>query len=159
TFNVHDAEIRGGGKLGFIPAPNRLELPFTHGFLDRIGITPDAPQALSLAAHGIATGRSRVSITSTFAGTMGGPRAPPPGIDMSVRGEDAAEALQAILGPRGVTVGGRGATASARIHGPFKSVQLEAEAHGLDVGAHGFQVRELGFRASAEPNAKRFRLE
>ena len=164
TFEVKDADVRGGGRLRILGQKNGFALPIERGRLQRVATTAEDPDNIHLEASGVVTGRSRTSGGGVFTGIYGiSPASKHQGIDFDVHIENAADAVNAIVVNRwlGRTVRVGGDAADLRLHfsQPFDAIAIDARARGFDVAAHDFDARDLGFHLETEPQAGRFRVE
>src|SRR5262249_54970173 len=134
------------------------------GRLDRVATTTDAPDSIRLEASRVANGAGRVSGAGVFTGIYGlTPASKQPGIDLRVLMADAADTINAIVARRGLgerlKVGGAGAEVRLHLTQPFDRIAIAAEARGIDLTSGEIEARQLGLRATAEPNARRVHLE
>ena len=164
TWEVKDADVRGGARLRILGEKTGVVLPIDRGRLDRVATTADAPDSIRLEASGVATGASRASCAGVFTGVYGiSPDSKHSGIDLDVVVDDAADALNAIAAQRGlakrVHAGGRGAHLRMHFSQPFDRVAIDARAQGLDVAGFGVDARKVGFHLTTEPIAGLFHLE
>jgi hypothetical protein len=164
TFEVKDADVRGGGRLRILGPKNGFVLPLERGRLQRVATTAEDPDNIHLEASGVVTGRSRTSGAGVFTGIYGiSPASKHQGIDFDAHIENAADAVNAIVTNRwlGRTVRVGGDAADLRVHfgQPFDAIAIDARARGFDVAGHDFEARDLGFHLETEPQAGRFRVE
>ena len=164
TWEVTDAEFRSGGRLRILGEKAGLALPFERGRIDRVATNAEDPDNIHLTASGIATGASRTSGKGVFTGIYGiTPASKHSGIDLDVRIENAANAVNAMAANRGlarsVHVGGTGADVHLHLSQPFDRISLDGRARGFDISAYGLDARNLGGHVVAEPQAGRVRVD
>ena len=104
TFEVQDADVRGGGRAARSWAKRAASCCRSSAArLDCVATTADARDDIRLDASGIVTGRSRTSGGGVFTGVYGlTPASTKPGIELEARVEDAADATARSLGRRGL---------------------------------------------------------
>ncbi|HET6146686.1 MAG TPA: hypothetical protein VFH68_04085 [Polyangia bacterium] len=176
TFEVADADLRGGGLLRVLGGQARSELPFSSGRIDRVATTAARPDRLELAASGVATGAARLTLNAWFGGVYGGSGDRAHGskagagaghggaIELHAHFTDAADAVRAVLarrfraGAAPVTVAGPGAVLDLGVLGPFDQVRVESSLRGFDLGARGLSFAGVAGTLTVEPAAGRARL-
>jgi hypothetical protein len=163
TFEVKDADARGGGRLRILGAKSGIVLPIDRGRIDRVATTADDPDSIRLDASGVAVGQSRIKGKGRFTGIYGiTPASKHSGIDYEAHVDDAADALNAIAAHRGLgkrlRVGGKAAQVHLRFAQPFDRIAIEVEAGGLDFTSPEIDARDIGFHLTTEPLAGLFRL-
>ncbi len=165
TFEVTDADLRGGGLLRVLNGRARVELPFSAGRIARVATTAAAPDALQIQASDVATGRSRLALAGSFTGIYGASRPrQPAGIDLHARVTDAADAARAVWARRsppilaGVSVAGRGADLQLTFTGPLDRPTISAAARGFDLGLRDLAFNGVGFDLTVQPATARARV-
>jgi hypothetical protein len=164
TWEVADADVRGGARLRILGEKTGVVVPFDRGRLDRVATTAEAPDSIQLVASDVATGVSRSSCTGVFTGVYGiSPASKHSGIALDVAIDDAADALNAIAAQRGlkdrVRVGGHHGQVRLRFTQPFDRIAIDARAQGLDLAGFGLDARKVGFHVATEPIAGLFHLD
>jgi len=146
TFTVLDAAPREGGSVSVLDGRWRTTLPFSSAQIARIAATAAAPDAITLDAPRIITGRSTTALRGSFTGVLPAPGpARRPGIALTVTMDDGADAIEAVAAARGWTpglvIGGAHATLAMSFAGSLSEPRLEVQAAGFDVGYGGTQAR------------------
>jgi hypothetical protein len=164
TFEVTDADARGGGRLRILGEKSGIVLPIDRGRIDRVATTADDPDSIRLDASGVAVGRSRIAGTGRFTGIYGlTPASKQSGIDYEARIDNAADAINAIAAHRGLKdrlrAGGGAAQVRLRFAEPFDRIAIEAEARDLDVVSREIAARDVDFHLTTAPMAGRVRLD
>ena len=165
TWEVTDAEFRSGGRLRILEEKAGIVLPFERGRIDRVATDAEDPDNIHLTASGIATGASRTSGKGVFTGIYGiTPASKHSGIDLDVRIENAANAVNAIAANRGlassVHVGGTGADVHLHLSQPFDCISTRRP--GARVRHQRVRVSTpatSAFHVAAEPQAGRVRVD
>ena len=169
TFEVTDADLRGGGVLRVLNGRARVELPFSAGRIARVATTAAAPDALQIQASDVATGRSRLALAGSFTGIYGASRPrQPAGIELHVGVTDAADAVRAVWTrrshatspaiPGGLSVAGRGAALQLTFAGPLDRPTISAAARGFDLGLRDLAFNGVGFDLTVQPATARARV-
>jgi len=154
TWEVKDADVRGGGRLRILGEKMGIVLPYERGRLDRVATDADDPDSIHLTANGVVTGASRTSGSGVFTGIYGiSPASKHSGIEFDAHIENAADAANAVAANRvaanrGVMhharVGGKAADLRLHFSQPFDRVAIDARARGFDVSAEDLEARDIG---------------
>jgi len=164
TWEVKDADVRGGGRLRILGEKSGIVLPYERGRLDRVATDAADPDNIHLTANGVVTGASRTSGSGVFTGIYGiSPASKHSGIEFDAHIENAADAVNAIAANRGlgrrVHVGGKAADLRLHFSQPFDRVAIDARARGFDVSADDIEARDVGAHVAAEPIQGRVRVD
>ncbi len=164
TFEVKDADARGGGRLRILGEKSGIVLPMDGGRIDRVATTTDDPDSIRLDVSGVAVGQSRIKGNGRFTGIYGiTPASKHSGIDYEAHIANAADALNAIAKHRGLAgrmrAGGKAAQVRLRFAQPFDWIAIEAEASGLDFASRELNARDIGFHLTTKPLSGQFSLD
>ncbi len=157
TFEVKDADVRGGGRLRILGEKSGVVLPFERGRIDRVATTADAPDNVRLDASDVATGGSRTSGSGVFTGIYGvSPASKQPGHrsrgahrDRRGRGERDRRAPRPRESACTWAASARTCASASRIRSTGSRSTRRRAASTSRAGR--FDVRKLGFHVAAQP--------
>jgi hypothetical protein len=164
TWEVKNADVRGGGRLRILGAKSGIVLPYERARLERVATDAADRDNIHLTASGVVTGASRTSGSGVFTGIYGlMPESKHSGIEFDAHIENAADAVNAVAASHGlgrhVRVGGKAADLRMHFSQPFERVAIDARARGFDVSADDIDARDVGFHVAAEPVQGRVRVD
>ena len=168
-FQVHHADIRGGGTLRILAGARALELPFSNARLEHAGSVSStaggAPDSIAVRASNVVTGRSAMALDGTFFALYGqSPSAPtaPPNVELRAQITRPADALGAVLrghAPDELQVTDTPpALLTAAFRGPLVAVAIQVVAQGVGTSYRGLEARDITLAGDAEPAAGKLRV-
>ncbi len=156
-FDAGPVLAAGGGWLRIL---DDNVLPFDRVVINRVATTQEWSDDIFLDLAGADTGRSKLTGKGFFTGIYGEKSIP--GIKLSTKFTDAADALDAVVKGKnidGLEIAGDGATVDADLQDQFIKLKVAAKFRGLEVRYDSYRALGLGFDLGFDAGAGKVDVE